>query len=228
LPHYTYYGVGFATENILAIPTSTLDHDIETLALNLKCKPLYGGAKLMQPYPGTMIYNIAVRTGLFKEKNFDVLTDFTASSNLKMDNRRERENLQRLFAIVIRFPFLFPYIRFLIKLRLKPFYAILHEIFKAYIGLKFMPYRRSLREYYVVFRRFIFSRESIVFFQTDGRNQDAIYGSSSSIKKTQVPMKESPVLLKDSPVVPKKYTIPLKKSQIASDVATTAFDSGER
>ena len=41
-------------------------------------------------------------------------------------------------------------------------------------------------------------------------------------------MKESPVLLKDSPVVPKKYTIPLKRSQIASDVATTAFDSGER
>ena len=222
------HGIGFATENILAIPTSTLDHDIETLALNLKCKPLYGGAKLMQPYPGTMIYNIAVRMGLFKEKNFDVLTDFTASSNLKMDNRRERENLQRLFAIVIRFPFLFRHIRFLIKLRLKPFYSILHEIFKAYIGVKFMPYRRSLREYYVVFRRFIFSRESIVFFQTDGRNQDAIYGSSSSIKKTQVPMKESPVLLKDSPVVPKKYTIPLKRSQIASDVATTAFDSGER
>ena len=166
--------------------------------------------------------------GLFKEKNFDVLTDFTASSNLKMDNRLERENLQRLFAIVIRFPFLFRYIRFLIKLRLKPFYAILHEIFKAYIGLKFMPYRRSLREYYVVFRRFIFSRESIVFFQTDGRNQDAIYGSSSSQKESPVPMKETPVLLEDSPIVPKKYTAPLKSSQIANDVATTAFDSGER
>ena len=41
-------------------------------------------------------------------------------------------------------------------------------------------------------------------------------------------MKESPVLLKDSPVVPKKYTMQLKRSQIASDVATTAFDSGER
>jgi len=222
------YGIGFATENILAIPTSTLDDDIETLALNLKCKPLYGGAKLMQPYPGTMIYNIAVRMGLFKEKNFDVLTDFTASSNLKMDNRLERENLQRLFAIVIRFPFLFRYIRFLIKLRLKPLYAVLHEIFKAYIGIKFMPYRRSLREYYVVFRRFIFSRESIIFFQTDDRNQDAIYGSSSLIKETLVPMKESPVLLEDSPIVPKKYTIPLKSSQIANDVATTAFDSGER
>jgi len=222
------YGIGFATENILAIPTSTLDDDIETLALNLKCKPLYGGAKLMQPYPGTMIYNIAVRMGLFKEKNFDVLTDFTASSNLKMDNRLERENLQRLFAIVIRFPFLFRYIRFLIKLRLKPLYAVLHEIFKAYIGIKFMPYRRSLREYYVVFRRFIFSRESIIFFQTDDRNQDAIYGSSSSIKESPVPMKETPVLLEDSPIVPKKYTAQLKSSQIANDVATTAFDSGER
>ena len=222
------YGIGFATENILAIPTSTLDDDIETLALNLKCKPLYGGAKLMQPYPGTMIYNIAVRMGLFKEKNFDVLTDFTASSNLKMDNRLERENLQRLFAIVIRFPFLFRYIRFLIKLRLKPLYAVLHEIFKAYIGIKFMPYRRSLREYYVVFRRFIFSRESIIFFQTDDRNKDAIYGSSSSIKESPVPMKESPVLLEDSPIVPKKYTVPLKSSQVANDVAATAFDSGER
>ena len=91
-----------------------------------------------------------------------------------------------------------------------------------------MPYRRSLREYYVVFRRFIFSRESIVFFQTDGRNQDAIYGSSSSTKETAVSMKESPVLLEDSPIVPKKYTIPLKRSQVANNVTATAFDSGER
>ena len=222
------YEIGFATENILAIPTSTLEDDIKTLALNLKCKPLYGGAKLMQPYPGTMIYNIAVRMGLFKEKNFDVLTDFTASSNLKIDNRLERENLQRLFAIVIRFPFLFRHIRFLIRLRLKALYSILHEIFKAYTGIKFMPYRRSLREYYVVFRRFIFSRESIVFFQTDGRNQDAIYGSSSSTKETPATMKESPVLLDDLPIIPKKYTVTLKSSQIASDVTATTFDSGER
>ena len=91
-----------------------------------------------------------------------------------------------------------------------------------------MPYRRSLREYYVVFRRFIFSRESIIFFQTDDRNQDAIYGSSSSRKKSPVLIKESPVLLEDSPIVPKKYTVPLKSSQIANDVAATAFDSGER
>jgi len=222
------YGIGFATENILAIPTSTLEDDIETLALNLKCKPLYGGAKLMQPYPGTMIYNIAVRMGLFKEKNFDVLTDFTASSNLKIDNRLERENLQRLFAIVIRFPFLFRHIKLLIRLRLKPVYAVLHEIFKAYIGIKFMPYRRSLREYYVVFRRFIFSRESTVFFQTDGRNEDTIYGSSSSTKETSIPKKESPVLLDDLPIIPKKYTAVLKSSQLASDVAATTFDSGER
>ena len=41
-------------------------------------------------------------------------------------------------------------------------------------------------------------------------------------------MKESPVLLEDSPIVPKKYTVPLKRSQIANNVATTVFDSGER
>jgi len=79
-----------------------------------------------------------------------------------------------------------------------------------------------------VFRRFIFSRESTIFFQTDDRNQDAIYGSSSSIKASPVPRKESPVLLEDSPIVPKKYTVPLKSSQVANDVTATAFDSGER
>tara|TARA_B100000959_G_C14439225_1_gene401989 strand:+ start:173 stop:364 length:192 start_codon:yes stop_codon:yes gene_type:complete len=62
----------------------------------------------------------------------------------------------------------------------------------------------------------------------DGRNKDAICGSSSSIKETSVPKKELPVLLEDSPIVPKKYTKPLKSSQIADDVASTAFDSGER
>ena len=91
-----------------------------------------------------------------------------------------------------------------------------------------MPYRRSLREYYVVFRRFIFSRESTVFFQTDGRNEDTIYGSSSSTKETSIPKKESPVLLDDLPIIPKKYTATLKSSQLASDVAATTFDSGER
>ena len=221
------HGIRFATENILAIPTSTIEHDMESLALNIKCKPLYGGAKLMQPYPGTMIYNIAVRMGLFKEKNFDILTDFTASSNLKMDNRLERENLQRLFAIVIQFPFLFKYTRFLIRQgRLKPLYSVLHVIYKAYIGIKFMPYRRSLREYYSIFRRFIFARESTIFFKVDGKRHkdENDVSSSKTVKVEKIPN----VLLEDVIEIPKKYTVPLKSSQKAINVEKTAFDSGER
>ena len=89
-----------------------------------------------------------------------------------------------------------------------------------------MPYRRSLREYYSVFRRFIFARESTVFFKDDGRRHkdENDVSSSNKIKIEKIPN----VLLEDVIEIPKKYTVPLKSSQKALNVEKTTFDSGER
>jgi hypothetical protein len=89
-----------------------------------------------------------------------------------------------------------------------------------------MPYRRSLREYYSVFRRFIFARESTIFFKDDGRRHkdEKDTSSNKTINLEKIPN----VLLEDVIEIPKKYTVPLKSSQKASQVQKTAFDSGER
>src|SRR4030042_2152740 len=105
------YNLPFMTNNLLAIPTSSLEDDLKTLRLNILCKPDYGVVCILQPYPGTQIYKLAVSKGLCNENPFDNLGDFYAESKLKIENKLERENLQRLFALTIRFPFIYPYIR---------------------------------------------------------------------------------------------------------------------
>lgn len=126
------YGIRFLTENILGIPGSSLEDDLETLRLNLICKPTYGHANIMQPYPGTEIHEIAVKNKLCKKLIFDELGSLNDVSNLKINNKLERENLQKLFAPTVKFPFIYPHIRWLIKLRLGFIYSLIYHFVKAY------------------------------------------------------------------------------------------------
>lgn len=148
------YRIPFMTNNLLAIPTSSLEDDLKTLKLNIVCRPDYGVVCILQPYPGTQIYKLAVDQGLCNEDPFDNLGDFYVESNLKIENKFERENLQRLFALTIRFPFIYPHIRWLIKLRLRFLYSLLDNVYKAYFGIKWLPYKRSVGEYFSLFKRY--------------------------------------------------------------------------
>jgi len=150
------HGVNYTTENILAIPTSSLEDDLITLRLNMKCKPFFSVAQIMQPYPGTEIYDRSIELGLFKENDFSVLGSFTRASQLQIENRRERENLQRLFSITVSFPFLYPLLKVLIRLPLRPLYTFLHDIHKACIGVAWLPRKRSFREYALLIKRYFF------------------------------------------------------------------------
>ena len=67
------YRINYTTENILGIPTTSLENDLETLKLNVICKPMYSNAHIMQPYPSTGIFEFAVKKGLYKQRNFDEL-----------------------------------------------------------------------------------------------------------------------------------------------------------
>lgn len=127
------YNIKFITNNVIGIPTSSLEDDLKTLELNIKCKPFYSLACIIQPYPSTQIYDLAVKNNLFKENAFDNLRSFYGESPLKIDNKFERENLQRIFALVVRYPFLYPYVRWMIRLKIRSFYSFINNIYKAYI-----------------------------------------------------------------------------------------------
>ena len=150
------YNIKFSTENILAIPTCSLDDDFKTLQLNIQCSPEFCHAQLMQPYPGTKIYEIAINLGLFNKNEFDMLTDFNERSHLLLNDKYRRENLQRLFAISVKFPFLYRIVRILIRLRLRFLYSFVYSIYRVTIGLKWLPCTRSMKEYVSLCRRYFF------------------------------------------------------------------------
>ncbi len=150
------YKITFNTENILAIPFTTLEDDLKTLELNMICKPDYATACIMQPYPGTKIHEISVKNNLFDKNNFDNITSYYKSSSLKITNKKERENLQRLFPLAILSPIIYNNIRHLIKLRLGFIYMIFYELHRIWFGLKWFPLKRGIKEYFSLFKRYFF------------------------------------------------------------------------
>ncbi|MDM8528694.1 radical SAM protein [Anaerolineales bacterium HSG24] len=111
-------GINLTSTNILALPTATLDDDLETMRLNTQAKVKYAHAFLFQPYPATEL-------GEFTEKNGHMVGSFEDIGAIAWDSsilvrdadeKRHMENLQRWFAIGTEFPRFEPIIRMLIKL----------------------------------------------------------------------------------------------------------------
>jgi len=153
------YKIRFITENILANPTSTLSNDVETLDLNLVCQPDYPTVSLLQPYPQTEILRIAVENNQFSEKNIDKIKSFFKISPFEIPNKIERTNLQRIFALVVAFPFLRKWLNFLIYRRNFTFvYSFFYSLWRPYcLVFKITPHRLSLREIFWLIRRYLTS-----------------------------------------------------------------------
>lgn len=151
------YGIRFITENILANPTSSLSDDIETLDLNLICQPDYSTVHLLQPYPRTEILKIAVENNQFSEKNIDRLESLFKFTPLDIPNKMERNNLQRLFALMVAFPFLRKHLDFLVKQRKINFiYPLFYSLWRPYcLIFKIMPHKLSVREFFWLVRRYL-------------------------------------------------------------------------
>ena len=151
------YKIRFITENILANPTSVLSDDIETLDLNLSCRPDYPTVSLLQPYPKTEVFKIALENNQFKEKDINEIESFFKSSALKISDKKERVNLQKIFAIVVAFPSLRKLVFFLIKRKsFTIVYSFLYNLWRPYcLIFKIMPHKLSLKEIFWLMRRYL-------------------------------------------------------------------------
>lgn len=142
------YKIKFITENMLANPTSTLSDDIETLDLNLICKPDYPIVSFLQPYPRTEILKIASKNNEYTPKNIEGIKSFYTTSPLKISHKIERTNLQRIFALVTAFPFLRRYVNFLIRQKIGFIYTFLYAVWRPYcLVFKIMPHKISFKEF---------------------------------------------------------------------------------
>lgn len=130
------YKIKFKTYNIFGLPGETLENAWETVHINQKIKPDCFWCSLLQPLPKTEIYNYLLKnefiTGNFSSENINV----SCFSDSKMTDKREIINLHRLFFYAVKFPFLEPLIRKLIRFKPNKLFYIMSWAAFAYMEIR--------------------------------------------------------------------------------------------
>lgn len=112
-------GIVVFADNILGIPGGSLEDDLATLELNIELDVDYAAATLCTPYPGTGIARYAVDNGHFSGDFDSIDESYYTESVLRFSSeleKREIENLHKLFALVAAMPALLPLARRLLSL----------------------------------------------------------------------------------------------------------------
>jgi anaerobic magnesium-protoporphyrin IX monomethyl ester cyclase len=153
-------GIGVVTTNMIGLPGGSLQLDIETLKLNAECRPAFANVFLFQPYPRTELGEHAARLGLLEGDINAIDTSAWNHSILKFppEEKRQIENLQKLFAVTVEFPRLLPITRQLLKLPpvFSPLLWLVHKLWKGFtIQKRIHPVRWTWREYLAMVRKFV-------------------------------------------------------------------------
>jgi anaerobic magnesium-protoporphyrin IX monomethyl ester cyclase len=152
-------GIQVITTNMLGLPGGTLENDFETLAINHACRPAYANVFLYQPYPRTELGEYARQHG-FVEGSLDEIDDSAWERSVirfaSPEEKRQIENLGKLFALAVEWPRLTGLVRRLIKLPPNHFYRLAYKLWKGYaIKNRIHPYRPTFREFVQTVRRFM-------------------------------------------------------------------------
>ena len=156
-------GMHITATNILGLPTSTVEDDLDTMRLNAQARISYAYTFLFQPYPGTELGQFAQDHGLMVG-TFDDISEIAWDHSILAfadeQTKSQVEHLQRLFALGVEWPWLEPAIRKLIKL---PHHPVLDTLFwwvhKLHKGLAILtrvhPVKASPRELLKTARHFM-------------------------------------------------------------------------
>ena len=98
-------GLAVRTEQMLGIPTSTLEDELRLLELNCYLKPQIAWSSIYQPYRGTWLGEWCVKNGWYQGNNDDIDDTFFKSTRLNFSDERkvEIERLQEVFNLCSKF-----------------------------------------------------------------------------------------------------------------------------
>lgn len=90
-------------QNMLALPTSTIEDDLATLEVNIKCKPDYAWSSIFSPFPGTALGDMCKENGWYKGDYSDITDSFFDHSVLEVTDeyREQTYYLQKVFALAV-------------------------------------------------------------------------------------------------------------------------------
>jgi radical SAM superfamily enzyme YgiQ (UPF0313 family) len=142
-------GLHLTTTNMIGLPTSTLDDDFDTLALNAEVEPAYAHVFIFQPYPRTELGEFTREHGWMVGTFDDIGEVAWDHSVLNFDEAHKRglTVLQRFFAIGVEWPRTVPLIKRLIRTRDNRLFFLLNKLWKGWaIKNRVHPVKLSLRE----------------------------------------------------------------------------------
>jgi radical SAM superfamily enzyme YgiQ (UPF0313 family) len=137
------YRIRLHTDNIVGFPQETVDMAFKTVHINQKLRPEQAGCGVLQPFPGTEIYEYARENGLLKKgvtiDDFKAQRSWTSgqarvTSVIEQANMNELINLHCFFDLLVHHPWLEGLVRVLIKFPPNRFYQFISQwgMFKVY------------------------------------------------------------------------------------------------
>ena len=129
-------GIMLILLNLLGVPETTLDDDIETYQMNLRAKVDYAHSAVFQPYPGTVMTDLAIERGYFTGTAQDLTPrDFMKGrSRLNIPDRKARQRLDSFFSTAAHFKLKPKTVKTLVRLPLGPLFRLFRLIIKTRIG----------------------------------------------------------------------------------------------
>jgi anaerobic magnesium-protoporphyrin IX monomethyl ester cyclase len=102
--HLRKYKIKLMIQNILCLPTATIEDDLNTLDVNIKAAPSYAWSSIFMPYPGTVLGDMCVEKGWYKGKYEDITDSFFDHSVLDISEeyREQSYYLQKCFALCVK------------------------------------------------------------------------------------------------------------------------------
>jgi len=146
---FNKYGIDFITYNMIGLPGESLALALETLRLNIRLKPSLAICFIYQPYAGTELSAYACRIGALSsaalqnlgQREFEGFYD--SRSPLRHKDIEKIENLQKIFSLTVRHPYLYPIFKTMIKHRsASPLLSMFYKIYvKRIIVQRFLKDR---------------------------------------------------------------------------------------
>jgi len=157
--------IRFGTYNMVGLPGETVEDAFQTVKINARVRPDFPWCSVLQPYPGTQIRK-RIEQDIGRELPVDEIgASYFTTSVLQSRQMRQMENLQKFFHLAVRFPFLQPLIRQVIKLPPNPIFQF---IFQSCYAWQLM--RRSRINFFKLIQ---YGLKSGRLFQQSRKTEDA-------------------------------------------------------
>lgn len=128
------YDIRLGSLNMLGGPGATLEDELDTVRLNIRCKVDHPLVSIMQPYPMFDIADMTTEMGYAVAAYDDFPVKFNRTSSIEFENKREIENLHKLFPIVVRFPWMMRFVPRMIRMNwLSKVYLVAYMLFSEYM-----------------------------------------------------------------------------------------------